>query len=618
MAKYPDTPVTLSKDDAGEFQPISFKDFSGLVDTFAWGLHKLGVERGTHVGIIADNRKEWLITDLAVLSLGGIDVPRGSDSTADEISYILAHADCPISIAENQAQAEKILSKEKELPGLKALILYDGAEETKKKSKGSIKIHSFQEIMESGKEGFDQKYIDDEIEKGNSDEIATLIYTSGTTGEPKGVMLSHRSYNFQIDRIYRHVPIAHGHILLSVLPIWHSFERVVEYVTINAGATLAYSKPIGSIMIPDMGKVRPHWLPSVPRIWEGVRSAVYKNAKKGGGAKKVLFSFFVGVGESYAVVNNLFKGLVPRFSHRSRSLDKIISIIPLILLTPLKLLGDLLVFGKLKKLLGGRFIAGISGGGALPSYVDHFFQAAGILLLEGYGLTETGPVISARMKDHPVTDTIGPPLRDIETLVLDKEGAVLPPGKKGVLYVKSPQIMDGYYKRQDATDEVLKDGWLNTGDIAIMTIDGEIKILGRAKETIVLLGGENIEPVPIEDKLCESPVIQLAMVLGQDKKYLAAFIVPDYELIEEYAQKNEISYISRDELLTNPEIQEYVHDEIQGLVNQKSGFKHYERIFRFSLMPEAFEVGKELTHTLKIRRNVVNKLYHKKIEALFQ
>lgn len=618
--KHSELPALLNKDESGEFQPLSYHDYYERVKKVGCGLHSLGIERGNHVGIIADNRPEWIITDMALLGLGAVDVPRGSDSMPDEVAYILGHAECSVSFAEDHRQAEKILSRKDSLPGLKTLILFDDSKPIKSPHLKELEVLSFREIEEKGEAFYRENpdFFDGEVDRGTGSDLATLIYTSGTTGEPKGVMLTHRSFTFQIERVYDHIGIKAGHRLLSVLPIWHSFERAVTYIILNIGASIAYSKPIGSVMLPDMQKVRPQWLTSVPRIWEGILSAIYRNMKKEGGIKLAMFTFFVAVGEMHATFLNMFLGRLPDFNKRSKILDKIIAIIPLVLLTPFKLLGQILVFGKIRAKLGGRFIAGISGGGALPQYVDRFFFGAGIKLLEGYGLTETGPVLSVRKEKHPVFGTIGPLLQDIEHRVVDAEGIILPPGRKGTLFVKSEQIMEGYYKKPDVTEQVLKDGWLNTGDVAIFTHSGELKILGRTKETIVLLGGENIEPVPIEDRLNASEAVMQSMVVGQDQKFLAALIVPEMSRLEEYAIENNISYVQNDELLTNPEIQEFMHNEIQKQVNTKNGFRHFECIFRFTMLPEPFEVGEELTHTLKIRRDVVNGKYHKEIEGLFK
>lgn len=617
--KHPEIPALLSKDDGGEFQPTPFRELMKQCSAFACALNSMGIQRGNHVGIISDNRREWIIADLAMLGMGAVDVPRGSDSTADEIAYILSHAECSSTFAENRAQAEKILEKASELPNLKRIILFDGSSLPEAEVSGKVEITTFEAVMKEGEEMLPtmESFWDEEIDKGSLDDLATLIYTSGTTGEPKGVMLPHRSFIFQLNRIYDYLDVVPGHILLSVLPVWHSFERAVEYIMLARGASIAYSKPIGAVMLPDMQKVRPHWLASVPRIWEGVRGAIYRNVYKEGGIKKALFSFFVGVGELHGAMFNLVTGRNPDFTGRYRWMDIALGILPLIFLSPFKALGSLLVFGKIKAKLGGRFIAGISGGGALPPYVDRFFQAAGILLLEGYGLTETGPVLAVRKQKHPVYGTVGPILPDVEYRVVDREGVVLPRGKKGVLYVKSAQVMDGYYKRPEATEAVLTEGWLNTGDITIFSRQGDFKILGRAKETIVLLGGENIEPVPIEERLNASTAISQVMVVGQDKKFLAALIVPEMERLKEVAQEKGISWVQQEELLSNPEIQEFIHNEIQAQVNPRNGFKHFECIYRFTLLPKPFEVGRELTHTMKIRRSVVNKMYRHEIESLF-
>ncbi len=391
----------------------------------------------------------------------------------------------------------------------------------------------------------------------------------------------------------------------------------MEYIIILHAAAIAYSKPVGSIMLPDMLQVRPHWMASVPRIWEGVRSAIYRNIAKEGGIKKTLFLFFVGIGESYSHLRNMFFGRLPDFGGRSRVFDVLLSAIPLLLITPIQLLGGALVFGKIKKKLGGRFHAGISGGGALPGYVDSFFQAAGITLLEGYGLTETAPILAVRTFSAPVSGTVGRLLDDIKYRILDKDGKEVSTGQRGVLHVKSEQVMVGYYKRPEATSAILRDGWLNTGDITMATRSGEIKIIGREKDTIVLMGGENIEPEPIESKLVQSDYIDQVMVVGQDMKFLAALVVPNPEKLEALAAQKGISWVDFEELIANPEIIEFFNEEIQALINPKTGFKYFERIFRFRLLSKHFEVGEEMTASLKVKRAVVNERYRKEIASLF-
>lgn len=618
--EYSSVPVQYFKDENGDFQSITYGQMYSLVEQTAGGLLDIGVERGDHLGLISDNRAEWLHLDLAILSIGAVDIPRGNDSTTEEIQYILHHGDCRYFVAENIKQLHRILPDKDavgEYPELKGIILFEGEDPG---GHGDLPVYTFSEIKQRGAKYLEQapQAFESEIEKGDGDDLATIIYTSGTTGKPKGVMLTHISFLFQLDRVKGVLYLGPADIFLSVLPIWHSFERAVEYVVLNNGASIAYSKPIGRIMLDDMQAIRPTWMTSVPRIWEGIRSAVYRNINKDGGIKKTLFYFFVNIGELHAGFFNILFGRQAQFTVRNRVIDIVLSVLPFAVLTPLKLLGNALVFRKIKAKIGGRFKVGVSGGGALPAYVDRFFQAAGILLLEGYGLTETAPILSVREQLNPVYGTVGPLLRDVEYRLLDSEGNSVSPGEKGVLYVRSPQVMKGYYKMPEETKKVLsEDGWLNTGDLAVFTHTGEFTIIGRVKETIVLLGGENIEPAPIEEMITQSSYIDQVMVVGQDKKYLGALVVPNMELLEEYAVEQHISYIEAEELLEHEEIQELIREEILALVNQKTGFKLYEQVFRTTLLARPFEVGKELTPSLKLRRNVIADIYKQEIESLY-
>jgi len=466
---YPDLSAQHSKDAGGEFRSGSFSALLTDVRVFAAGLLELGMARGDHVGLISDNRREWLIADLAILGLGAADVPRGCDATEQEIRYILDFSECRIVILENERQLAKIVARKDGMPMVATALLFDAptAEAKARAEAAGLVVRTFAEACELGapRAAAKSSEYEDAVALGKRDELATIIYTSGTTGEPKGVCLSHGNFLHQTDVLPALIHIQPGHVFLSVLPVWHSFERVVQYVILNAGAGIAYSKPIGSVMLADMQAVRPQWLTSVPRIWESVMEGVYRTLKNQSPVKKAFFSFFVGVGETYTYFREHLLGRVAQFVPRLRVLEILWSVLPCVLIAPLQGLGAILVFKTIKAKLGGRFIAGISGGGALPPSVDRFFSAIGVLILEGYGLTETAPLIGVRPQDRPVMGTVGPVTKGSELKIVDELGERLPNGSRGLIMVRGPQVMLGYYKRPDLTAKIISDGgWLDTGD----------------------------------------------------------------------------------------------------------------------------------------------------------
>ncbi|MDR2965520.1 MAG: AMP-binding protein [Treponema sp.] len=623
----PNLAAQYSKDAAGVFQPTTFAQMYTEVLAYAAGLREAGIKRGDHVGFISDNRKEWLITSLALHCLGAIDVPRGCDSMAGELAYIISFADCKSVVLENEAQLAKILTQKDKLSMVERFIIIDNNFDKGQYNSrlSGIKVLGYAELMEKGKaltaDGTDGiKSIEAEIEQGRPDDLATIIFTSGTTGEPKGVMLTHENILNQPLHAPKAIGNGAGHIWLAVLPVWHSFERAVQYIALLPGGALAYSKPIGKVMLADLQAIKPHYIAAVPRIWEALRAGVYRNVSTGSAVKRGLFNFFVSIGTAHDKMKNLLLGRMPQFKRRCVPLDMLVSFIPFLLLSPLRGLGNILVFKKIKAMLGGRLRAGVSGGAALPNAVDKFFAAANVTLLEGYGLTEAAPVLAVRHIRHPVANTIGPQFFNMEVIFRDPDtGNVVPPGKKGVLYAKGVQVMHGYYKKPEETARVIdKDGWLNTGDIGLKTFKGEIKLTGRAKDTIVLLGGENIEPVPIENKIRESEYIDHAVVLGQDKKFLAALVVPNLEKVEAYVKENAIPYMDAEAMIQLPEVRELIQSEISNLISQKTGFRGFEMVFRSTILPKAFEVGIELSAKQDYKRHLITDMYKKEIADLFK
>ncbi|MDR0553855.1 MAG: long-chain fatty acid--CoA ligase [Treponema sp.] len=619
----PEAIIQFYKDGTGKIRQRSYRQFYEEVCFAAAGLLELGVRRGDHVGILSDNRREWMAASFGILSIGAADIPRGGDITVQEIAYILGFTECAVAFVENQKQAAKILTVKNELPCLKTLITFDPVDtetETAAAALG-LTVYYFAGVIALGqrREAVHPGCAEAEMDQGNADDLATIIFTSGTTGEPKGVMLSHGNFLCQLpgfDQVFEMRP---GDIWLSVLPVWHVYERLIEYLIFYNKDSIAYSKPTAPVLMADFPAIKPHFMVSVPRVWEAVMDGIYRNINTVGGIPKKTFDLAVSLAVIHTYFNDLVFGLLPNFHGRVRPLDAVVGFLPWLLLLPGRGLAQLLVFNRLRRALGGRFKAGLSGGGSLPAKVDLFFNAVGIRLQEGYGLTESAPIVSVRQHKKSRRGTIGQVLLNTEVKILDEQGRSLPPGRNGIIYVRGGQVMKGYYRKSEATTAVLSaDGWLNTGDIGMMTRDNELRITGRAKDTIVLRGGENVEPVPIEHKLRESSYIHQCMVVGQDQKYLAALIIPNEEAIMAFAEENNIPIVDYDLLLQQPEINELIAGETASLVSPKNGFKPFERIFKFLLLPQPFEPGKELSPKQELLRHQITARHAKEIQRLFK
>ncbi|MDR0316752.1 MAG: AMP-binding protein, partial [Treponema sp.] len=603
----PEIIVQYYKNGTGKFRTKTYRQFYEEICFTASGLAELGVKRGDHIGLIADNRHEWMVTDFGILSLGAIDVPRGGDITTQELTYILGFTGCALAFAENQKQVLKILSCKAELPALKTLITFDpvDAETEAAVQAAGLAVYYFASLIALGqkREVMHPGYAEAEMDKGRNDETATIIFTSGTTGEPKGVMLSHNNFLCQLPAFDMIFELKPGDIWLSVLAVWHVYERLIEYVIFYNKDGIAYSKPVSSVLMADFLEIKPHWMVSVPRVWEAIMDAICRNVHSMGGFTKNLFDLAVSLSMMYTYFKDLTFGLLPNFHGRIRPLDSAIGFFPWLLLLPGRGIAQLLVFNRIKRRLGGRFRAGISGGGSLPARVDMFFNSVGVRLQEAYGLTESAPLITVRQHKKSRRGTIGQLLPNTEAKVLDGNGRTLPPGRNGIIHVRGAQVMQGYFQKPEVTVAVLSpEGWLNTGDIGMMTHDNELRITGRAKDTIVLRGGENVEPVPIEHKIRESHYIQQCMVVGQDQKYLAALIIADQQALMEFAEENNIPIVDYELLLQQPEINELIRAEVAGQVNLKNGFKPFERVFKFTLLPKPFELGKELSNKQELLR----------------
>jgi long-chain acyl-CoA synthetase len=619
----PDIIIQFYKDKEGKYRSVTYHQFYDELCFVAAGLLELGVKRGDRVGLVADNRQEWMVTDLGILSTGAADVPRGCDITTQELTYILGNTGCEVIFAENQKQVEKILSCKTEMPALKTLISFDPVDSQTEAAASSAGVSMLYfanfKAMGQKREKMNIGSTEAEMDKGESEDIASIIFTSGTTGEPKGVMLTHNNFLCQLPHFILFFEVKPGDIWLSMLPVWHVYERLIEYVIFNYSTGIAYSKAISSILMEDFQAIRPQWMVTVPRVWEAIMDGINRNIRSKSGFTKKLFDIAVSLSMVFTYFKDLTFGLLPNFHGRIRVLDSVIGFFPWLLLLPFRGLSQLVVFNKISRVFGGRFKAGISGGGSLPAKVDLFFNSIGIRLQEGYGLTETAPLLSVRQYKHSRRGTIGQVYPNTEARIIDSKGKIMPPGRNGIIYVKGDQVMKGYYQKPEATAAVLsEDGWFNTGDIGMLTHDYELRITGREKDTIVLRGGENVEPVPIECKLRESPYIQQCMVAGQDQKYLAAIIIPWQQAIMDFAEENSIPIVDYDLLLQQPEIIELIASEVSDHISAKNGFKPFERIYKFVLQAKPFEPGKELSGKGELLRRKIMETYGKEVHKLFK
>ena len=620
---FPELNIQFSKNTEGTFLPTTYKDFVNTMLDFSAGLLSIGEKEYSNIGLICDNRKEWLVCSMGIMATKSRDIPRGSEATVKDLSYILSFAECKTVVTENKILFNRILECKNELPALQNIIIINPSDiDLSNPNATGLNIFSYDEILSKGN-NFRQNNpnkIEEIMLSGTEDDSATIIFTSGTTGTPKGVELTHKNFLCQVEDISKRLPLKQGNKALCMLPVWHVYERELEYFLLYVGVALCYSKPAISMLLADMKKVSPQFMATVPRIWDGIYNAINKNIKSTKKGAGIFFTIFTWAATSLKSLRNIIYNRCKYFRKRTvfyHIFSKFLYI-PVIFLYPLKWIGDMFYFQRVRNMLGGKFQIGMSGGGSLPLKLDKFFNSIGIRLVEGYGLTETAPICCIRNAKRPILGTIGKIMPYCQAKVVHRNGIECKPGEKGVLYIKGPNVMKGYYKQPELTAEVISEGeWFNTGDLVIKTYNGEIIVKGRQKDTIVLRSGENVEPLPIEDKLSESIYISQAVVVGQDENCLGALIIPDLDNICQYAKQQNINFSDKKQLLKDEEIKKLIYKEMERLINTKNGFKPFEKIGKFVFLDKPFEVGVELSPKQGIIRYKINELYKAKISLMY-
>jgi len=611
-------PAFVVRNSALDWTPKTYREIYEQGMDLATALIEIGVNHKDHVGIFSDNRYEWILADYAVQFCGAADVPRGRDLSNFDIEYIVNHSGMEVIFVETEDLMVKLLNFKPELPKLREIIVM---KPDVKPLEGARHIYDVLEmgrkLRQNGNETASER-----VKKIQPDDLFTLIYTSGTTGIPKGVMLTHANIMSQI----RNLPGKNNcnDRALSVLPIWHIFERVIEMYTISFGGCTFYSSI--STLGDDMRNVEPTFMASAPRLWEKLHERILKNVKSSHWMRQVLFhiAYYLAKqykGSEYFITN---RNLQITYQHWwKRALLMPFHIARWVLVLPWYGFFNAAVLERIRLGAGGGLKLTISGGGALPIHVDKFFNNVGIPVLEGYGLTETTPVISVRERFNLIVGTVGPPIKETEVRIVNPETLeVLFPNpdfphngkmQRGEIWVKGPQVMKGYYNEPELTEKVLKDGWLRTGDLGVITHNNNIKILGRSKSTIVLKSGENVEPEPIEMALQQSPYIETCMVLGQDKKFLGVLVIPS--LLE----FRTIGFSERtiDDLIKNDIATKLIRNDIRR-INTMNGYKSYEKIKYIGYLTESFTIGDEVTNLFKLKRHVIEEKYQEQIEKLFE
>ena len=568
---------------AGKYTDISYSEFKEATESFALGLHSLGVKRNDKIAIISENRPEWVYADMAILGLGAVDVPLYPSLTASSIEFILNNSDSVGIIVSNKFQLNKILKVRANLKYVKFIIVLN----EKDLITGIPGLYTFNDIIKRGEVLRREKpfFFKESIRLCREHDLCTIIYTSGTTGEPKGVMLTHDNIVSNVKGAHIVFSVDKNDTFLSFLPLCHIFERTTGYYTaISGGCQIAYAESIESVSS-NLIEIKPTVVTTVPRLFERIYSKIIKNAESLPEKKQKIFYWGVETGKKYAEAKK--NGNIP------------------VSLGLKYKLADKLVLKKIRERTGGRMRFFVSGGAALSREHGEFFEALGLLIIEGYGMTETSPVIAVNRPEDYKFGTVGKPHPGVQIKI----------AQDGEILVKGPNVMQGYYRNKKETDTTIIDGWLHTGDLGVFDATGFLMITDRKKHLFKTSAGKYIAPSQIESLFLASKYIDQFVLIGDRRMFLSALIVPDFEAIKEYADANGIPYENAEELTRNQEIYQLIEKDMGQFQKQLA---NYERVRKFVLLDKPFSLEQgEVTPSLKIRRKFVEERYGSLIEEMY-
>jgi len=575
-------PAAFRSKVGGAWVSITHRDALERVQAISLGLRELGIKPGDKVAILSENRPEWSLSDYACLCARATDVPIYPTLPAKQTEYILDDSEAVAVFCSTVSQVNKVLEVKGNLSRLKHVIVFDGAAAAQRPG-----VLSFADLEAKGRAAVPRHpQWKQEALTAQPDDLATLIYTSGTTGDPKGVMLSHHNIWSNVQAVLQMIPIGIGDECLSMLPLSHSYERMVDYTLFQAGVIINFAESFDTVAT-NLGEVKPTVVLSVPRLYEKVYARVLENALSGSAIKRTIFFWAKRTGEQWATLS--LAGLpIPGG------------------LAIKKKVADRLVFAKLQARTGGRIRFFVSGAAPLSADIAKFFYSAGLPIIEGYGLTESSPVLTLNPLDRIKLGTVGRAIPGVE-LKIAQDGEIL---------ARGPNIMQGYYKLPDATKETIDaEGWLHTGDIGELDSDGYLKITDRKKELIKTAGGKYIAPQPIEGMVKRNKFVANAVLYGDRRKFPIVLVVPNFDNLERWARERNLTYATRAELIQLPDVQAKVEREVMSTLRELAKFETPKKVV---LLENDFTIESgELTPTLKVKRRVVEKRYKDVIDAAY-